>query len=85
MTDDIQIKAWEVLTCPNGHPMWLVVRPVLRNGYSWNDGPSPTIGLGGVPDVPKCKQGWDCPKCGKRAYSGERPPWVFYVKGEERR
>lgn len=68
MADDVQIKAWEVLTCPNGHPMWVVVRPILRKGMKW--GVTPLVGLGGISSNPETRVDWICQECHKCAFGG---------------
>lgn len=83
MTDDVQIKAWEVLTCLNGHPMYIVVCPIKRDdplsepfrGVSLQEG----LGVG-------WDKSWGCQKCDARShrYMGGHK-FIFYVKGKERR
>ena len=82
MSDDVQIKAWEVLTCKKGHPMWLALKPYKHGQEYWETERS-LMKLGG--DDTHDMKAWTCQECGERAFEGKYGQWIFYVKGEERR
>lgn len=90
MTRKLLVKPWEVITCPNNHPMFIAVRSIYAD--SSNDYTRLSVVQIGV--ARDYADRWICPTCKKWAGSrtidgvgqltvwvqGEKRNWEHYIE-----